>query len=126
MDGVQPYASLVAFAEDPDLKSIVFATDRATQKFKNISTNNRAALLVENSSNTDADIHDAMAATIIGRAIPATADEKERVSRRYLKKHPTLADFLNGPGCVLVKLNVETYILVENFQQAKIMQMDPF
>ena len=81
----QPYASLVAFVGDTDLKIIFFATQRSTQKFKNIKANKRIALLVENTTNTETDINDAMALTIMGKAEIAKTDEKGRRLSRPLR-----------------------------------------
>ena len=44
----QPYGSVVAFAFDHDLKSFVFATPRATRKFRLLSQCDRVALVVDN------------------------------------------------------------------------------
>lgn len=46
-DGDQPYASLVAYAPSPDLKSLLFATGRFTRKYENLRGNRKAALLVD-------------------------------------------------------------------------------
>ena len=89
----QPYANLVAFVEDKDLKTIFFATKRSTRKFENITANTRIALLVENSTNADIDIKEATAATIIGRATVSNDDEKARIIPRYVKKHTLLGGF---------------------------------
>ena len=44
----QPYGSVVAFAFDHDLKAFVFATPRATRKFRLLSECDRVALVVDN------------------------------------------------------------------------------
>ena len=59
----QPYASLISFAATPNLKQLLFATTRSTRKFANLTSDARAAMLVDNRSNEAADIHAAMAAT---------------------------------------------------------------
>ncbi len=64
-----PYLSLVAYAETGDLRTILFATNRATRKYGNISSKSGVALLVDNRSNEAADIREAVAVTIIGRAV---------------------------------------------------------
>ena len=120
----QPYANLVAFVEDEDLKTLYFATDQGTRKFENIKANNRIALLVENSTNSDFDINGAEVATIIGRATVAGNNEKEILIQKYLNKHPYLEQFIRSTGCKLIKLKVNTYVFVENFQQSHILKMD--
>ena len=39
----KPYASLVAFTADPDLRQLVFATSQHTRKFANMQATPRAA-----------------------------------------------------------------------------------
>ena len=65
----QPYASLVAFASSDDLKSLYFATTRATRKYANLSGDSRVAMLVDNRSNNASDFSLAMAATATGTAV---------------------------------------------------------
>lgn len=119
----QPYASLVAFVEEPDLTAIFFATDRRTKKYQNILANSRIALLVENSTNAAVDVSEAMAATVMGRAEITGDDEKGRLVGIYVKKHPYLADFVQSPGCAMVKLRVEKVILVERFQRSSVLEV---
>ena len=64
----QPYASLVAFVATADLKELLFATSRNTRKFANLTRDSRVSLLVDSRSNRDADIHEAVAVTVIGTA----------------------------------------------------------
>jgi nitroimidazol reductase NimA-like FMN-containing flavoprotein (pyridoxamine 5'-phosphate oxidase superfamily) len=62
----QPYTSLMAFAVTPDLRRIVFATARATQKYANLQANPRASLLMDNRCNDSADYRDAVAISVHG------------------------------------------------------------
>jgi len=59
----QPYGSLVAFAATPDLKSLLFATTRATRKFANLQADSRVSMVFDNRSNRVADFRKAVAAT---------------------------------------------------------------
>ena len=119
----QPYASLVAFVEDPDLAWIVFATERSTRKFKNLTENRKIALLIENSTNSETDIDNAMAVTITGNAEITEVKEKERLSHAYLSKHPYLKTFVTSPSCAFIKVNVDQYVLVEKFQKVNTFKM---
>jgi nitroimidazol reductase NimA-like FMN-containing flavoprotein (pyridoxamine 5'-phosphate oxidase superfamily) len=51
----QPYSNLVAFAVSDDLRHIIFATNRDTQKYRNILSNNKITLLIDNRSNSQSD-----------------------------------------------------------------------
>ena len=65
----QPYASLIAFAASDDLKELYFATPRATRKYAYLEANPKVALLIDSRSNQDSDIHQAIAATAVGKAM---------------------------------------------------------
>jgi heme iron utilization protein len=117
----QPYASLIAFKLSEDLSEIYFATPRATRKYANLLADPRVALLVDNRSNQDSDIHQAMAATAVGKAAEIVHAERERVLRLYLAKHPHLEEFAGSPSCALVRVKVETYYVVSRFQ--KVMEL---
>ena len=112
----QPYGNLVAFVATNDLKHLLFATTRATRKYTNISENPRVAMVMDNRSNQEADFHQAAAVTATGVAKEVKGSEKETLLRLYLSGHPYLKDFVSSPTCALLKMNVETYYVVRQFQ----------
>jgi nitroimidazol reductase NimA-like FMN-containing flavoprotein (pyridoxamine 5'-phosphate oxidase superfamily) len=114
--GGQPYANLVAFVASDDLKSIFFATARATRKYANIEADSRVTVLIDNRSNQEADFSKAAAVTATGRAQEVRDSERELVTAAYLAKHPMLEEFVRSPSCAILKLQVETYFLVRRFQ----------
>jgi nitroimidazol reductase NimA-like FMN-containing flavoprotein (pyridoxamine 5'-phosphate oxidase superfamily) len=111
-----PYLNIVAFAETTDLHTILFATPRATRKYGNLSSKAGVALLVDNRSNDAADIREAMAVTIIGIAVEVPDSERERFERVYLEKQPHMEEFLSSTATALIKVDVESYLLVSRFQ----------
>ena len=115
--GQQPYASLVAFAAADDLSHIVFVTPRPTRKYANLTANARVALLVDNRSNRMSDFRRAMAATAVGRVREVRKTRNGRLIRIYLDKHPHLEDFVWSPSCAVLDICVESYSVVERFQQ---------
>jgi nitroimidazol reductase NimA-like FMN-containing flavoprotein (pyridoxamine 5'-phosphate oxidase superfamily) len=121
----QPYASLVAFAHSADLSEIVFCTPRTTRKFANLSSNNRVALLIENSRNQAADIYQAMAVTAIGRVKRSQVAVEGELRELYLKKHPHLEDFLRASTTAMVQIDVARYLMVHNFQNVYDYQVTP-
>ncbi len=112
----QPYTSLVAFAGSEDLKALYFVTGQATRKYTNLTSDPRAAMMIDNRSNAPADIADAMAATATGSV--DIVSENERIKRLsiYLQKHPHLADFAKSPSTRLIRLDVFCYYVVNRFQ----------
>lgn len=112
----QPYGNLVAFMATNDLKHLLFATTRATRKYDNISSNPRIAMVVDNRSNREADFHQAAAVTATGVVKEVEGPEKDRLQKLYLAKHPYLKEFVSSPTCALLKVEVETYYVVRQFQ----------
>lgn len=121
-----PYASLVAFAATDDLRSLLFATTRATRKFANLQADPRVAFLVDNRSNDAADFRDAVAATIRGRAEEVADAEREGLLALYLGKHPHLRDFVDSPTCAFLKVHVASYSVVTRFQEVMELHIRPW
>ena len=119
----QPYLSLMAFAATPDLKTIILATDRYTRKYANLMVEPRVALLVDNRSNTPADTQDAMAVTVLGQAAEATRAEREALLPLFLAKHPQLTGFANSATCALIAVQVDTYVVVQRFEEVREVRM---
>ena len=120
-DQAGPYASLVAFAASPDLRQLVFATGRATRKFRNLAASGTAALLIDNRANTLADVNEATAVTVLGRAAEVAGEERGRLVSILLDRHPGLADFVHAPDTALVAITVERYLLVDHFQRVRVL-----
>jgi nitroimidazol reductase NimA-like FMN-containing flavoprotein (pyridoxamine 5'-phosphate oxidase superfamily) len=118
-----PYTSLVAFYSTPDLRSIVFATMRATSKYRNLRSEPRVSVLVDDRDNTPGDIAGAVTASAIGRA-SEVGRGRARLERLFLRKHPYLAGFLRSPGCALICVRPERYVFVDRFQEVSVLEMD--
>jgi heme iron utilization protein len=112
----QTYGSLVAFAATDGLKSLLFATTRDTRKFDNLTLNPMVALVMDNRANQETDFHRAIAVTATGSVKEAGASEKDLLLKLYLSRHPYLRDFVTSPTCALLKVDVDTYYIVSDFQ----------
>lgn len=111
-----PYTSLVGFSVSGDLREVYFATHRATRKYANLDANEHVSLLVENTLNLSEDFRNAAALTIIGNAEEVAPADLELPRQSFLAKHPMLIDFIDAPGCALIRIRVERYSLVRRFQ----------
>ena len=112
-----PYGSLVAFYATDDLKHLLFATTRSTRKFDNLTRTPQVAMVIDNRSNKERDFHEAIAVTAVGKVKEVGDLEKEQLKALYLAKHPGLLDFVQSPTCALLKIEVEIYYIVRQFQQ---------
>jgi hypothetical protein len=57
-----------------------------------------------------------MAVTATGKAEETEGQEKEKVLKTYLTKHPHLEDFVSSPSCALLRIRVERYYVATRFQ----------
>lgn len=112
----QPYASLVAVLISNDLRQALFATLRTTRKFENCRAEPRVALLLDDRANATADLAEAAAATVLGRADELTGATRDGQAEDFLARHPSLTAFVRSPGCALMRVAVERILLVTRFQ----------
>ena len=115
-DNGHPYANLVAYSVNEELKQLVFCTLRSTRKFANLVAEGRVALLIDNRSNNETDLQQAAAVTVLGACAEALGEERRALSAWFLERHPTMADFVRSPGCAVMKMEVRSYYLVTRFQ----------
>ncbi len=115
-DRGQPYGNLVAFAATDDLSGLMFATSRNTRKYGNIASDPRVAMLVDSRSNQGSDIGNAVAATALGTVEEVQGDDRERLVGLYLDKHPHLEEFVSSADCALLRVKIDRYYLVSDFQ----------
>ena len=112
----QPYTSLMAFAVTPDLRQIIFATYRATQKYANLRANPLASLLIDNRCNDCDDYRNAIAISVQGAVREVDRDRHAELLELYANRHPQLRDFVTAADCALLQLDVECYYMVSRFQ----------
>jgi hypothetical protein len=104
------------------MREIIFATSRATRKFRLLQENPRTSLLVDDRSNEVRDFRDACAATAHGRAAEVDPGQLRELREQYVLKHPYLEEFVRAPSCALMSIAVESYDLVGNFQEVHILR----
>ena len=77
------------------------------------------ALLVDNRTNQETDFGEASAVTILGTAEEILDLEREKFLKIFLKKHPYLEEFVTSPTCALIRVKVEKFIMVTQFQEVR-------
>ena len=114
----EPFGCLVAFAAAEDLKCLLFATGRSTQKYLDIAQSPRVSMLIDSRSNQPADFEQAIAVTARGSAHEVTNSERDRLEAIYLAKHPYLTDFIHSRDTVLLRMDVDEYVIA-SFKEVK-------
>ena len=116
----EPYTNLVSFLASRDFKKIYFPTSKNTRKFKNLSEHSRISILIDNRGNKPKDIKNAMTVTAVGKT--SIIKNKEILSD-FLEKHPYLKNFLSSTDCAMIEIDVEKYIVVDNFQDVEVIDL---
>jgi heme iron utilization protein len=120
-DEGRPYASLIAFALTPDRTTVIFATPKATRKYRNMMRQRFVSILIDNRSQTPEDLSHAEAVTLLGTARPVrTGSKKAEYSKIFSDRHPQLASFIGEPDTALVAVVVEEAIHVTQFQNVAV------
>ena len=116
----QPYGSLVAYAMTPDLDSAVFATQKATRKYRLLSECAHVALVVDNRSALPGRLMDVEAVTATGLAHEVAAGPQfEQWSRLLTGRHPYLDTFVRSASCGLFRIDIVRYFHVTRFQEVR-------
>lgn len=116
----QPYGSLVAYAMTPDFTSAVFATQKATRKYRLLSECAHVALVVDNRSALPGQLMEVEAVTATGRAHEvATGPEFEQWSRLLTDRHPYLDTFVRSVSCGLFRIDIVRFLHVTRFQEVR-------
>lgn len=116
----EPYTNLVSFSVGRDFKKIYFPTSKNTIKFKNLSENSRISILVDDRGNKPKDIKNAMTVTAVGKT---SVIKNSKIVNDFLKKHPYLKEFVSSNDCAMIEIDIEKYIIVNNFQEVKIIDL---
>ncbi len=119
----QPYTNLMTFAHTPDLKKLIIATKRNTQKFKNLQTNPQVSFLVDNRTNTPSDYQHATAISAIGKVVELEGEHYDIAKDMFLERLPQLRSFMHGENCTLMAISVDHYFLVSQFHDLKRLDM---
>ena len=116
----EPYTTLVSFLVGRDFKKIYFPTFKNTRKFKNLSEHSRISILIDNRGNKPKDIEKAITVTAVGET---TVVKDSKIVNLFLKKHSYLKEFISSKDCAMIEIDIEKYIVVDNFQDVKIIDL---
>lgn len=114
----QPYGSLVAVAVTDDLSSLVFATPRATRKYRLLSLCRRVSLVLDSRSLHPDDFMsiDAVTATGTATEIPP-GGAFDSLARLLVERHPYQQAMILSPSAALFRVEVVRYFHVTRFQE---------
>ncbi len=113
----KPYCSLMAYATNAECTEIYMATHRTTKKFRNLSANAAVSLLID--TRESAPRSQAQALTVEGLCTPIEdTSEIAAVRTRLLDIHPHLKQFLAHRECVLLRVEIKSFLLLRGLTEA--------
>ena len=116
----QPYGSVVALAFSHDLGSFVFATPKATRKFRLLSRCNQVALVVDDRGKYPGELMKVGAVTITGKAHQIEPGPTFDVWAELLTaRHPYLKAFVESPSTALFRIDTVRFLYVTRFQEVR-------
>ena len=110
--GGQPHASLIAITPFGNSLQLIFATYRNTRKYRNLSKNNKVAILIENGDVKMEDPQESIVLTIFGHIEEITIAENEAVYQAHLKRHPEMESFMLSSDCAFILVIAQAYQIV--------------
>jgi len=111
-NGGQPHVSLVAITLFGNFRQLIFATYRNTLKYRNLSHNNKVALLIENRDSDMKGLHGSTVLTIIGHTEEISIEDNEVAYQAHLQRHPEMKSFMLSSDCALILVIAQSYQVV--------------
>ena len=116
--GGQPYGSVIAYAVEPNLYTVTFATPKATRKYRLLCECESVALVVDSRPKFPQDMMKVEAITATGRAAQLDpGPEFDRWAKLLTKRHPQLQSFVYAPSSALFRIDILRYLHVSRFQE---------
>jgi general stress protein 26 len=120
-----PYTSLVAFAVNEDLSTLLFATLRSSTKYRNLCRNHDVSLFFDNRGATGGDPYKTETLMAAGPTAEPLSHDRSVLEELFLHRHPGFQAFLTSPDCALISVHVRYYLLVSRFDKKEILHMSP-
>lgn len=108
----QPHTSLIAITQFGNFSQIIFATYRNTLKYRNLTLNNKVAVLIEGEYSNLQGLRESVVLTIIGYTEDISKTGNEAAYQAHLKRHPEMESFMLSPDCVLIRVIARSYQVV--------------
>ena len=115
----QPHASLMAFTPVEDIKRLVFATYRKTQKYSNIIKDGHAALLIGSGIEPFEQERAGLIVTAHGIVSDALSHSHQSMLMSHIERHPEFEEFFSSPECALIVMEISNYQLVTSTDEVR-------
>lgn len=109
-----PHCSLMAYACNETCSELYMLTGRETQKYKNLMENPAVSILIDTRGSTfESDHKRTIAVTLSGKFEPIVSRSEETGMREGIKtRHPGLGDLLDDPDTEVVRIKIDSFLLL--------------
>jgi nitroimidazol reductase NimA-like FMN-containing flavoprotein (pyridoxamine 5'-phosphate oxidase superfamily) len=115
----QPHTSLIAITPFENFRQLIFATYRNTLKYRNLTHNNKVAVLIESRDVNVNGLQKSVVLTIIGHTEEISIAENEAAYRTHLIRHPEMESFMLSSDCVLIRVIAGSYQVVNGIDDIR-------
>lgn len=113
----KPHCSLMAYVADEDCREIYMVTRKYSQKYRNLKANRSVSLLIDTRGEGTRDSTQAL--TISGTFAPiADRIGRQTAAARLVDAHPHLKTLLSEPDAEIVRIKVESLLLLDGIDEA--------
>ena len=109
-----PHCSLMAYACNETCSELYMLTSRESRKYKNLMVNPAVSILIDTRGSTlESDHKGTTAMTLSGKFEPVISRSEETGMREGIKtRHPVLGDLLDDPDTEVVRIKIESFLLL--------------
>lgn len=120
VSGGKPHCSLMSYCADEEGHTLYLASHTETRKYANVMENPTVSLLIDTRKRGRGGGRSVIQALTVSGVFQTINDpeEKERVRRQFLHKHPHLRAFLDEPGVELFAIKITAFLLLDGVTDA--------
>jgi general stress protein 26 len=123
-DAGRPHLSIVSFLSADSLRSLIFVTPRKTRKYGYLRKKPEAALFIDDRREKIEDIMQVTGIEAAGSTTELAGEERAAYRSAFLSRFPGLSDFYDSPENAVIRIAVEEYNVVDNFQNMRILKAE--
>lgn len=116
----KPHCSLMSYISDEEGKEVYLISHKQTKKYENLMGNPTVSLLIDTREEEKGEKRIYIKALTVSGEFQTIKDfgKKEFIRKKFLKRHPHLADFLNDPEAEIFSIRIKSFQLLEGVRDA--------
>jgi nitroimidazol reductase NimA-like FMN-containing flavoprotein (pyridoxamine 5'-phosphate oxidase superfamily) len=120
VSGGKPHCSLMSYISDEEGHEVYLISHKQTKKYFNLMENPTVSLLIDTREEEKGQRRIYIKALTISGEFQTINDpgKKALIRRKFLKRHPHLADFLNDLGAEIFSIKIKSFQLLDGVKDA--------